>query len=67
MAANLVDIGRIIAYECGELDEGETIALFQDMIDAGTAWNLQGSYGRVAQHLIDAGYCQPARSVEVTP
>jgi hypothetical protein len=53
-------IDKIIAYEEGTLDEGETIALFQTLIDTGTAWILQGSYGRTAAALIEAGRCRPA-------
>ena len=50
---NLVD--NIIAYEDGRLNEIETIALFQHLVDTGTVWQLQGSYGRMAMRLIDAG------------
>lgn len=48
-------INRIIDYENGELDEDETVSLFQELVDDGLAWQLQGSYGRTAQALIDAG------------
>lgn len=50
-------IDGIIDYENGELDEQETIELFQRLIDNGMAWTLQGHYGRTAINLIEAGYC----------
>lgn len=50
-------IGKIIDYECGMLNEEEVISLFQELIDTGMAWTLQGSYGRTAIALIEAGYC----------
>jgi hypothetical protein len=50
-------IDKIIAYEQGELDEEGIIDMFQELITSGMAWKLQGSYGRTAKALIDAGYC----------
>lgn len=50
-------VSQIIAYESGEMSESETIEFFQRLIDNGMAWTLQGSYGRMAMHLIDAGLC----------
>lgn len=48
----------IIAYEGGELNtEEEVIEGFQHLINNGMAWTLQGSYGRTAKSLIEAGYC----------
>ncbi len=48
-------ITDIIAYEQGELEEEEIIELFQNLVDTGMAWQLQGSYGRTACALIEAG------------
>ena len=50
-------IDSIIAYEQGDLDDEATISLFQDLINSGLAYQLQGSYGRTANQLIDEGYC----------
>ena len=51
---NVID--EIIAYECGELDESQTLQLFARLIKSHMAWSLQGHYGRVASSLIDRGY-----------
>lgn len=48
-------LDRIIAYEQGELDEDEVIDLFQDLVNTGLAWQLQGHYGRTAARLYEAG------------
>lgn len=50
-------VDKIIAYEQGDLGEAETVELFQELIDTGMAWKLQGHYGRTAQALIDSGHC----------
>lgn len=48
-------IGLIIDFENGQLDEDSTLELFQQLVDTGLAWTLQGSYGRTAAQLIQAG------------
>lgn len=53
-------IDTLIAYEQGELDDDQTIDFFQELIDSGVVWNLQGSYGRAARSLIEQGYCNEA-------
>lgn len=47
-------INDIIAYESGELNDEETLDLFQRLVDNGMAWTLQGHYGRAAAELIEA-------------
>jgi hypothetical protein len=51
-----MNIESIIAWEEGTLDEQGTLELFSSLIRTGRAWELQGSYVRAAEHLIDAGY-----------
>lgn len=53
-------VDKIMAYEDGLMSETDTIAFFQELIDTGQAWSLQGAYGRMAKSLIDAGYCHEA-------
>jgi hypothetical protein len=53
-------IDKIIAYESGEMTEEEVVDFFQELVDSGLAWRLQGSYGRTATVLIESGFVTPA-------
>ncbi len=70
MALNMhrLDLTELImAFEQGELEDTEIFDLFQQLIDNGMAWTLQGSYGRMAVALIESGHCHdpiPGESVD---
>ncbi len=57
MPKNVQLVDRVMDFECGELSQEETIKLFQELIDSGMVWSLQGCYGRTASSLIKAGLC----------
>ena len=38
-----------------ELTKEMYLEAWQHLVDTGLAWQLQGSFGRMAQHLIDKG------------
>lgn len=52
-------VSQIIAYESGCMtDEAELLRFFQQLVDTGLAWKLQGHYGRTASNLLKNGYIQ---------
>lgn len=51
----MTTIDKLMAFENGELQDAEIIELFQQLVDTGVAWKLQGFYGRTAQALIREG------------
>lgn len=53
MITNENRIDYIMGYECGDLNDKETLELFSHLIKNGMAWNLQGHYGRTASTLIE--------------
>ncbi len=56
-------VGQIMDFENGDMSQEETVNLFQGLIDSGTAWTLQGHYGRTARDLILAGFCTDRKGV----
>lgn len=54
-----------MAYEGGELAKDEVVSGFQELINSGLAWKLEGQYGRMATQLIEQGLC--TRPVAVKP
>ena len=51
---------KISMYESGELSYQEVIDLFQDLLDTGMVFSLQGHYGRVASHFLQVGLIRPS-------
>ena len=47
---------RMMDFEEGELSFEEVVELFQELVNNGMAWSLQGFYGRTAMALIEEGY-----------
>lgn len=54
----MVDWRKFDAYESGQMTEDEIVEFFQQLIDNGMAWTLQGHYGRTAAYLIEQGLCK---------
>lgn len=50
-------VDAIMDIECGGITEERLIECYQHLIDTGVVWELQGSHGRMATHLIMEGYC----------
>lgn len=49
-------VSKIMDYEDGQMDLSEMILFFSELVKSGLVWQLQGSYGRTANTLIDNGY-----------
>jgi hypothetical protein len=60
-------ISRIMSWEAGEMDADTAADFFADLIKSGTAWHLQGVYGRTAQAYIDTGMISPEGDLIMYP
>lgn len=47
----------IEGFDGEDHDEEEIVEAYQFLINSGEVWSLQGSYGRSAHALIEAGVC----------
>ena len=52
---NMVE--SIVKFENGDMSESEVVDFFQEIINSGLVWQLQGFYGRIAEDLIEEGLC----------
>jgi hypothetical protein len=48
----------VMGLEEGQLTQEESNQAMQALIDSGTVWSLQGSYGRSAMDMIKSGQCK---------
>jgi len=48
-------VDQLIAYEEGQITGDEEIAFFEQLVETGTCWQLQGHYQRMAATLMEAG------------
>lgn len=49
-------VGRIVAFENGEMKDAEVLVLFSELVKNGMIGGLQGSYGRFAELLVKNDY-----------
>jgi hypothetical protein len=63
MMSNINAIGIAEGYIESENPE-QYYAAWQQLIDSGLAWSLQGWFGRRAIELIDEGFCKPPKQVK---
>lgn len=52
-------VTRIMEWEDGEMTHAESVAFFQELVDNGMAWRLQGTYGRTAAYFLQRGWIAP--------
>lgn len=55
-------VEKIQKYEEGNMPGDEMVIFFQELVNSGLVWNLQGHYGRMAELLIEHGDIEPPKS-----
>lgn len=48
-------VTKITEFENGEMGDAEKLMFFQELVNTGIVWELQGTYARSAMELIKAG------------
>jgi len=54
-------VDKMISYESGDMDEGQVIDFFQELLDRRLINSLQGSYQRIATTLLEKGLIELRR------
>ena len=60
-------VGKIMAFEEGVLSFADSLRLFSELTKSGQVWQLQGSYGRDARELIEAGVMDSKGNLLIDP
>lgn len=56
-------VNDILAYEGGEMSEANMKKMFQNLVNTGQVWRLQGRYGRTAMAMLEAGVIKKPKKV----
>lgn len=51
-------VDKMISYEGGEMNEEETVAFFQELLDRRLINSLQGTYQQIAALLMELGHIE---------
>ena len=60
-------VSKIMAFEEGVLSFADSLRLFSELTKSGQVWQLQGSYGRDARGLIEAGVMDSEGNLLIDP
>jgi polyhydroxyalkanoate synthesis regulator phasin len=51
-------VDKMVSYEGGEMNEEETVAFFQELLDRRLISSLQGTYQQIAALLMELGHIE---------